>query len=59
MDLRKLLDGAELILDDGDLFVLEQLGEEVSEQDRAEAERRKKELQDQVTQAAGTCFGPL
>ena len=59
LSLSKILDGAELELDDGNLFGLEDLSEVVTAEDRAEAARRKEQLQTQFREAAQAMFGTL
>ena len=59
IDLAKLLDGQDLVLDDGNMFGLEDLGDVVSNEDREEALRRKELLQKELKTAIGNMFGPL
>ena len=59
INLERLLEGDELLLDDGNLFGIEDLGEEVSETDRQEARQRKQALEELFKKAATEAFGPL
>ena len=59
LSLSKILGAAELELDDGILFGLEDFSEVVTAEDRAESARRKEQLQTQFREAAQAMFGAL